>query len=323
MRPFRSRSIGRGLPREQHRGAGVDVHGVVPERGVGVGKGRAVKVRGGVDQQVETAEARDRVAHEAGAGRGFGEVRAVRRRAPAESAERRRRLAGRARRRVVMHGDVGARPAEGQRDGAPDANSGAGHERNSPFEEPGGHGAEPDPGARRGAREAGRVRHETAVLEEGLPFGEKRPEMGSDGDERGPEMDRRRQRAACAPPLRGRRPRSPRGCAKVAGGEVFRLNPRSAARTLRRSASGKAADFVLDEAAGADEEEDHHRLRKEGEKDGRDRIGDVPRHEQPGLRMGRREVGGQGEALHGGQQETGESEERPRQKRDRHARQSL
>jgi len=39
--------------------------------------------------------------------------------------------------------------------------------------------------------------------------------------------------------------------------------------------------------------------------------------------MGRGEVGGQGETLHGCQQESGESEERPRQERDRHARQSL
>ena len=33
--------------------------------------------------------------------------------------------------------------------------------------------------------------------------------------------------------------------AKVAGGEVFRLNPRSAARTLRHSPSGKAATSSL------------------------------------------------------------------------------
>ena len=111
--------------------------------------------------------------------------------------------------------------------------------------------------------------------------------------------------------------------AKVAGGEVVRLKRRRASEDRPALGLREAGDLVLDETARPDEEEDDHRLRKEREEHGRDGVGDVPGDEQARLGVGRGQVRGQGEALHRGQKEAGEGEDRARQKRDRHRRQSL
>ena len=147
--------------------------------------------------------------------------------------------------------------------------------------------------------------------------------MDADGDERGRRGGPTRAAArVCTAPPRTKTAIAERR-AKVAGGEVVRLKPRRASSTVRRSASGKRRDLVLDEPAGADEEEDHHRLREEREQHRRDRVGDVPVTSSRAAGCGRGQVRGEREALDGGQEEAGESEERAGQERHRHARQSL
>src|SRR6266542_4401226 len=161
------------------------------------------------------------------------------------------------------------------------------------------------------------IAHQPMVLGEGTPLGEESPRVDRHGGEGGGEVrpggkgarvhgasqdengDRGEKREG-----RGRRGLRLETAESIQDGAALRL--------------GIGGDFFLHELAGADEVEDDHRLRKEGEENSRDRKTDVPGDEMAGGRRGGMEGRGEDEALRGGREKARERQQRRQEQRDRH-----
>src|SRR6185436_3968717 len=122
--------------------------------------------------------------------------------------------------------------------------SGAGHEGIAPFEESGGHGTglDPGPAAVRAKRAGFAMRRPLAM--KACHSARSAQRCVATATREAARWTAEGSARVCAAPPRTNTAMAER-MAKVAGGEVFRLNSRKAARTLRRSASGKAATSSL------------------------------------------------------------------------------
>src|SRR6266542_3764623 len=163
------------------------------------------------------------------------------------------------------------------------------------------------------------IAHQPMVLGEGTPLGEESPRVDRHGGERGREVRPGGKSArvhGASQDENGDRG----GKREGRGRRGLRLETAESYQDGAALRLGIGGNFFLHELAGADEVEDDHRLREEGEENSRDRKSDVPRDEMTGGRRGGMEGRGENETLCGGREKARERQQRRQEQSDHHRR---